>query len=351
MKRRRFIAVTGGSLGLVGAGAAGGLWLFCPGPSTIDTASAHIDEIARSMTGAASAGRAWLGANPGAQPRDRILKALALRPGTKIDRDALVSLLAERVELEFTEDLIHEFDNWMLSQTETHLAALHVSLMGNLASEGTEPRFDTAPEAKLVSLERFDPQNVIQGQPISHPNLPENVIWFATDGAPAPRFRAFMDGASMPINANANGFSIQVPDSLRYQLFERPGEHPIWLYDPVMNRRQQLGVFTVRPVVAESDGFCEVEAWGPQKTTAGSTFNEQPDGASAFWIRIGCFPPSTIVTLADVEITTTLRPADRLITTHIKDHDLYREPGRYPVMLMDTETGQTRMVGELLVTP
>lgn len=351
MKRRRFIAMTGGSIGLVGVGAAGGLWLLCPGPSTVGTAAAQIDEIARSMTGAASAGRAWLSANPDAQPRDRILEALELEPGTEIDRDALIASLAERVELEFAKDLIHEHDSWMLSQTETNLAALHVSLMGNLASEGSEPSFETAPEAELVSLERFDPQAVVQGEPISHPNLPENVIWFATAAAPPPRFRVFMDGASMPINANASGFSVQVPDSLRYQMFERPGEHPIWLYDPVVNRRQKLGTFTVRPAVAQTEGFCEVEAWGPQQTTAGSTFNEQPDGASAFWIRIGCFPASTVVTLAGVEVATTLRPADRLITTHIEDHDLYREPGRYPVMLMDSETGRTRMVGELLVTP
>lgn len=351
MRRRRFIAMTTGGIGLMGVGAAGGLWLFCPGPSSLGTASAQIDEIARSMTGAASAGRAWLSANPGEQPRDRILEKLALEPGTQIDRDALITALGERVELEFAEDLIHEHDSWMLSQTEAHLAALHVSLMGNLASAGTEPSFDNAPEVELVSLERFDPRAVVQGEPISHPNLPENVIWFATAAPPPPRFRVYMGGASMPINANASGFSIQVPDSVRYQLFERPGEHPIWLYDPVVNRRQQLGAFTVQPAVAKTDDFCEVEAWGPQQTTAGSTFNEQPDGASAFWIRIGCFPSSTIVTLAGVEVATTLRPADRLITTHIEDHDLYRKPGRYPVMLIDTETGQTEMVGELLVTP
>lgn len=351
MKRRRFVAMTTGGIGLIGAGAVGGLWWFCPGPSTTDSAAAHLEQIARSMTGATSAGRAWRLTNPDADPRAYLLRNLGFGPNEKIDRDALIEALAARVEQEFAENHLFEHDHWMLSQTETQLAALHVSLLGANAVETRSPSFETAPEARLVSLERYNPKKVTQGEPLTHPGLPENVIWFGTSDPPPPRFRVVVDGTSLTTNASENGFSIRVPDPLRYQLFEKPGDHEIWLYDPVVDRRQRLGTITVVEVEAADDEFCEVTAWGPQQTEAGSTFNEQPDGASAFWLRVDCFPPGTVVVLAGTEVPTTLHPDDGLITTHIKNRDLYARPGNYAVELMDSATGRTQEVGIFIVRP
>jgi hypothetical protein len=353
MKRRRFLIMTTGGAALVGVGAAGGVWLFCPGPSVTDTAAAHLDGIARAMAGVAGAGRAWQAANPDAEPLTELLRRLELAPDTPIERDDLLQRLAERVERDFADDELFEHRRWLLSSTEAQLAALHVALLGADASEGTAPSFEDAPEAELVRLERYNPKEVTQGQPLTHPGLPENVMWFATQDPPPPRFRVFIDGTSMTVNARENGFSLRVPDPLRQRLYETPGAHAVWLYDPVVDRRQRLGTLTVIAAAgaAGDDAFCDVESWGPQRTRAGTPFNEQPDGASAFWIRVGCFPESTVVTLAGTEVKTTLRPADGLITTHIVDHSLYREPGEYAVELRDTETGRTHPVGTFVVQP
>jgi len=352
MNRRKFIVVGTGGVALVGAGATGGLWLFCPGPAAaVNIADAHLDEIARSMSGVAGAGRAWLEANPNSSPGGLVLEALELDAGREISRGRLTELLAERVESEFANDRVFIHDDWWLAETEARLAALHVTLLGADASEASTPRFEDAPEAKLVSLERYNPKSVEQGEPLSHPGLPENVIWFATAAAPPPRFRVYIDGTSLTTNARSNGFSVQVHDPLRYRLFESPGRHEIWLYDPVVDRRQRLGDLTVIEAASEHDDFCEVTAWGPQQAQAGKAFNEQPDGASAFWIRIECFPESTVVTLDGTEVDTTLRPADGLITTHILDHSLYREPGEYELALKDASTGERRQVGKFIVTP
>ncbi|MBS3744814.1 MAG: hypothetical protein KGY48_10725 [Wenzhouxiangellaceae bacterium] len=352
MNRRKFIAMGTGGVALVGVGAAGGVWLLCPDPADLfSTADMHVDEIARSMSGVAGAGRAWLEANPNASAGKLVLDALDLDAGQEISRGGVTESLAERVESEFANDHIFIHEDWWLAETEARLAALHVTLLGADASESSAPRFEDAPEAELVSLQRYNPGSVEQGEPLSHPGLPENVIWFATAAAPPPRFRVHIDGTSLTINARSSGFSVQVPDALRYRLFESPGSHEIWLYDPVVDRRQRLGELRVVEAASERDGFCEVAAWGPQQTQAGATFNEQPDGASAFWIRIECFPESTVVTLDGTEIDTTLRPADGLITTHILDHSLYREPGQYPVALKDARTGESIEVGKFVVTP
>lgn len=351
MNRRRFLVMTTGGAVLVGAGAAGGVWLFCPCDSQQPGAAAQLDAIARSMSGAASAGRAWLEAHPAADPRAELLDSLAMEPRSSIDSDRLASAISDRVEEDFTQERLFRHDAWQLSQTEARLAALHVALLGAAASEASAPSFDAAPEAELVRLERYNPKQVVQGEILAHPGLPDNVIWFATAEPPPPRFRLYIDGTSLPTNASQNGFSVRVPDELRYRLFETPGEYPIWLYDPVVDRRQQLGALAVVAATASGGSFCDVDNWGPRETRVGEPFNEQPDGASAFWLRIECFPETTVVTLDGVEVPTTLRPGDGLITTHIKNHELYAAPGEYAVELLDKATGNRHPVGSLVVRP
>lgn len=351
MNRRRFIVMTAGGAALVGAGAAGGLWLFCA-DGTVVAAGAQLDDIARSMNGAASTGRAWAGQHPDADPRAELLSSLGLAAGGRIEAERLGERIAARVEADFTEDKLFEHEGWLLSDTEARLAALHVALLGPDASEAREPRFDEAAESRLVRLQDYNPKRVKQGEPLTHGNLPDNVIWFATADPPPPRFRLYIAGTSLTISARDNGFSVRVPDTLRYRLFETPGEFPIWLYDPVVDRRQRLGTLTV--LAAEGEGearFCAVDAWGPKQTRAGQAFNEQPDGASAFWLLIDCFPDTTVVTLDGVRVPTTLRPTDGLITTHIENTALYAEPGEYAVALLDTASGETRPVGTFLVRP
>lgn len=351
MKRRRFLVMTGGGLALVGAGAGGGLWLFCPEYAATLSARAVVAELARSMTGAASAGRAWRRANPKADPASRLLDSLDLAPDDAISADEVAERLGATVEADFARGRIFEHESWWLSETEARLAALHVELLGSQASEVESPGFGNAPEADIVSLSDFNPKQVEQGEPINHPGLPENVLWFATAQSPPPRFVVYLADKRLTTTASENGFSVRVPDTLRYELFETPGEHEIWLYDPVVNRRQRLGALTVRAPSSESAEFCPVTNWGPRKTRSGQPFNEQPDGASAFWLRIECFPKSTVVLLEETEVPTTLRPGNGLITTHIEDHALYREPGEYTVALKNTATGQTKRVGTFVVEP
>lgn len=352
MNRRRFVVMTTGGAALVGVGAAGGLWLFCPGPAAPAPAGARLDDIARSMSGVASAGRAWIAAHPDRKPREALLESVDLGPRSRIESAAIVERIAERVERDFEESALFEHDGWRLSETETLLAALHVALLGPAASEAQEASFDSAPEAELVRLDRYNPTEVVQGEPLTHPGLPDNVIWFATAEPPPPRFRLYVEGTSIPVNPSENGFSARLSDPLRQRLYEAPGEHALWLYDPVVDRRQRLGNLTVVAAAAGSEAaFCEVDNWGPQQTRTGQAFNEQPDGASAFWIRVGCFPPDTAVTLNGVELKTTLRPGDGLITTHITDHSLYREPGEYVVALLDKASGTTLPFGTFRVAP
>lgn len=355
MNRRRFLGMTAGGLVLFGAGAGTGVWLFCPRRDEPLTAATQLAELARAMRGVAEVGRAWRRAHPGADVRERLQQSLGIAGDEVVTWDELAGRIGRRVESDFDDDRLFRHEGWWLSRTEAMLAALHVALLGPRVSEPREPEFDDAPEGRIVRLEHFDPRSLRQNEPLNHPDLPENVIWFATAEPPPPRLAVMLAGTRLSINARSSGFSIRLPDTLLDRLTAEPGDHGIWLYDPVAHRRQHLGDFTIRPA-RDSDetareGFCEVRRWGPERTRVGETFNEQPDGASAFWIRVDCFPASTVVLFDGEEVPTTLRPADGLITTHMADPGLYERPGEYALELLDRDSGTTHPVGRFVVEP
>lgn len=349
MKRRHFLYLTAGGATAVGVGAAGGVWLFCPGRNEPLTVRRQLHSFASSMQGVARTGHAWLDANPGIEPGAALMEALGLQPDKLLTHRELVQQLEQQVTRDFEQERLFVHEGWQLSRTEARLAALHVALLGPDASEANDPAFESAPEGSLVDVERFTPEAMQAGETLEGSGVPEGVIWFGTAGVPAPRMRMVIRGRQLTINTTERGFSSRLPQALIEELGNNPGEHELWLYDPVENRRQKLGALTVRGDVQKQDGFCAVDRWGPESTQAGETFNTQPDGASAFWIRIDCFPESTVVTLDGVEVPTTLRPGDGLITTHITDHTIYAEPGEYKVELLDRDTGNSRTVGNFVV--
>lgn len=349
MKRRHFLYLTAGGAAAVGVGAAGGVWLFCPGRNEPLTARRQLHSLASSMQGVARAGRAWLEANPDMEPGAALMEALGLQPDRLLTHRELVQQIEQRVTRDFEQERLFVHEGWQLSETEARLAALHVALLGPDASEANDAAFESAPQGSLVEVERFTPQAMQAGGTLEGSGVPEGVIWFGTAGIPAPRMRLVIKGRQLTINTTERGFSSRLPQALIDELGSNPGEHELWLYDPVENRRQKLGALTVRGSAEKQDGFCAVDRWGPESTQAGETFNTQPDGASAFWIRVGCFPESTVVMFDGVEVPTTLRPGDGLITTHITDHSIYADPGEYPVELVDKATGARQPVGTFVV--
>lgn len=349
MKRRDFLYLTAGGAAAVGVGAAGGVWLLCPGRNEPLTARRQLHSLAASMQGVARVGRAWLDANPGIEPGAAVMEALGLQPDELLTHRQLQTKLGERVARDFEQNRLFVHEGWQLSETEARLAALHVALLGPDASEANDAAFESAPEGSLVDVQRFTPQAMEAGQTLKGDGIPDGVIWFGTAGIPAPRMRLVIRGRQLTINTTERGFSSRLPEALIDELGSNPGDHELWLYDPVENRRQKLGALIVRGNAQKQDGFCSVDRWGPESTAAGETFNTQPDGASAFWIRVGCFPESTVVTFDGVEVPTTLRPGDGLITTHITDHSIYAEPGEYPVELVDKESGARQAVGTFVV--
>ena len=347
MKRRRFLLLTAG--GLVVAGSGAGLWLHRDIDERERPAEDLLFELAKKMVGAAVIGRAWLDSHPNAEPAQELLRVLELAGAEVLSPGELAERIADQVEADLATEQLFRHEGWWLSVTEAQLAALHVALLGDRASEPEEPSFETADEARIVRLEGFAPERLRQDQPLAHPGLPERVIWFATGERPPPRLVVMLAGERMVISARDTGFSVRLRPALIERLQAEPGEYDIWLYDPIARQRQLLGRFVIEGAEKSNEGFCRVDNWGPRETAPGVVFNEQPDGSAAFWIQIRCFPRQTVVVFDNVELPTTLRPGEGLITARVPDPTLYASPGEYRLELLDRDSGATQPVGKFTV--
>jgi phosphoglycerol transferase MdoB-like AlkP superfamily enzyme len=99
------------------------------------------------------------------------------------------------------------------------------------------------------------------------------------------------------------------------------------------------------PLFSGESNFCEIEAWGPKIAHEGQSFNLQPNGNSAFWIKTECAPTEVAIVFDDKLIKTTRNLP--LITGGLKAESYLSRPGKYDVKLYDPSTGDTQEVGQL----
>lgn len=346
MKRRRFLLLSGG--GLLLAGTGGWLWRAASTPEPA-TAGVHLEHLAEAMSGAAVIGRAWLDANANRNPKSDLVERLAFDPQVEIENHEFLERVSGRVERDLADEQIFIHEGWWLSETEAQLAALHVAVLRTKASEPNEPGFEQSREGRLVRILDQNPTSANRGEPLSHPSLPDNVLSFRTSRRPPNRLMLVVEGHRRPISAGPEGFSARLTDAALAAIARAEDEVDLWLYDPVAQRRQHIGALEIREPTANDEGFCAPTDWGDRSTRAGEVFNEQPDGSAAFWVRVSCFPRRTVVVLNDVELPTTLRTDDGLITARVPDPTLYATAGRYTLELLDRDSGTTEPVGEFVV--
>jgi hypothetical protein len=96
--------------------------------------------------------------------------------------------------------------------------------------------------------------------------------------------------------------------------------------------------------------FLEVEAWGPQDTVQGQTFNEQPDGHSGIWVKAAGAPASVVLQF-DGKTQDTQVYADHL-TSGLRGeymHQVIDTPCVYQVELYDKATLTRQVLGDFTV--
>lgn len=349
--RRDFVR----SGGLVLIGLKTGLLVGCrrDRPPALDTplADADLEAALRSLAGEFS-GIDFVGPQCliGIEP-DRLAPDLveALRD---TGADVLGGAIQAATRADFAEGRIRDLADWQLSETECALAALAAMVQGLdtpvLAESGAMT------ELEFVEVERWGPRETYQHRVFNPQPNGGGGFWVQFVGDAPGSTRLAVNGEELQTHVGAQVITAGLDADEIQALIAEPGRYSITLVDKARGRIQTLGHFKVHPEAESavlqdgsvSEVFCEVERWGPKYTDRGDAFNEQPDGSSGFWVRIGCAPGNARLELAGRRLPTTVRTG--LVTARV---DFYAdlEPGTHELRLIDPDSGERLMVGEFAV--
>lgn len=358
MNRRQFVTGTT-AFALT---ASGGALFYQYGDTLTQPLSTTevIAEYARSLKGVERVGLAFLAHERSPRDRDNLARQIVLSFDA-VDATMPVTVaeikthVAERIQRDFEEDLLCEVDGWQLSRTECRLAGLHATVNNiTVAAAFVAPTIAAAKEEKFVEVSNWGPRKTAYNVPFNQQPNGRSGMWFTAKNPPRS-IEVYINGKAVPTTVDETHFTITVYGARRDEMIRAPGTYSIDVYDKVRRVKQRIGGFIVseKPEYATlADGststvFCPIDHWGPKQTKLGSGFNLQPDGSSAFWIRINCAPQSTIMQLGDHNLETTVR--SDLVTARLLDKSALLEEGTFTVKLFDPASGELLRAGDFSI--
>ena len=237
-----------------------------------------------------------------------------------------------------------DIDGWQLSQTECQVSALAASLQGYTVA--VEAELTPPVEIDFANVEAWGPDRTVQGEPFNEQPDGHSGIWVKAASLPPSTVLVFADKQQ-----ESNVYEEHMTSGLRgkfmHSTINKPGVYSVDLYDRSKHRIQRIGEFEVVARTTPVPFYkCRIADWGPKNSTAGVPFNEQPDGASAFWIRTNCTNHNAKIVVDGQGLRTKVRPADGLITAHMPGgHEL--SPGEHKVELHIGDDGNILEVGSI----
>lgn len=265
--------------------------------------------------------------------RAQVVSELSGRLQGRIDRAApgleLPAAVDTLIRADFAAGNLVEIDGWQLSAAECSLAALAAAvqdLRSPVAPQPEEVRLGT-----IVEVTNWGPRSTLQGQKFNEQSDGHCGLWFKAVGAPAS-VAVLFDGKQQATQVYPEGLTSGISGQHMEEVLGRPGVYSVELLDRSARIRQPLGEFEVVAVpTAEELASCEVTDWGPTQATAGEPFNEQPGGASAFWVRTDCAVPGAVLEFDGRALKTTVH--SRLLTAPVpRGHEL--QAGDYPLVVL-----------------
>lgn len=213
--------------------------------------------------------------------------------------------IQDLIESDYASGVLCELDGWKLSHTECALIAASA-----YRKREAWPSDDAKAGASWLDIEDWGPQTTTRGVVFNPQSDGHGGIWFKARGDIATT-RVHFAGEELPVTASKPGFTIGLRDPALSQLINSVGEYDIWAHDFRRDKRQLLGTFRV----LEGEDDCAVLDWGPQCARINDPFNAQPNGDSAFWIRMNCAVRSATVMLNSMVLPTTCR--EDLVTARV----------------------------------
>jgi hypothetical protein len=265
------------------------------------------------------------------QALTRELEGRLSAAGTEQDLAPSIDAL---IREDFAGGRIIDVDGWQLSETECRLAALAAATQGRRSP--AMPELSPERAGTVVEVSNWGPQSTPQREVFNEQADGHAGLWFKAENAPASAVIVF-DGKVQATQVYAGHMTSGIHGKHMEEVINTPGVYTVELLDRARRIRQPIGEFRVIGTAgpqasagAAAMAACTVQSWGPDRGSAGKPFNEQPGGASAFWVRTDCALPGSELILEGVPLKTTVR--DRLLTATVPEgHKL--APGSYELLV------------------
>ncbi len=267
-----------------------------------------------------------------------------------------LAALKTDIEADFAAGRVQQVGDWYLSDTELQVLAAAWAMHGEalLSAAEDELPWHTAAEARIVDLIDWGPRRTHRGIKFNEQSDGHCGLWFLANNVPQG-LKIYIDGRERRLVASEQGFTSGIYDHVEAFL-EQTGDHQIQLYDAINHKKQTLGVFQVMPLPEfhrYADGrvssvFSDVLDWGPKRAELGQSFNTQPSGESAFWVKITCISKRAHLEFNGHRLPTTVQ--FDLVTARIEQHKLPEKSGRYPLRLIDAAAAEALIVGHMVIS-
>lgn len=213
---------------------------------------------------------------------------------------------------------------------------------------------DPGDEACHIAVNDWGPKATVQGAGFNVQADGSSAFWFslsAVTGHPVLNIGEQV----VQLEVSGNRASARLPDE---RLLHQPGRHPLTL-QCAGQPGVPIGEFIVDAaagVVQQSAGpaadqrrcAVEVASWGPQSTTVGTPFNQQPDGSSALWLKS---PQATAISSIEIGNTVALVHAGSdMVSAEFKDPGFIEKSGRYPIRAVCHDGTPSNELGQFIVT-
>lgn len=191
-----------------------------------------------------------------------------------------------------------------------------------------------------VEIADFAPRTLRVGE--AHLPQPDgsSAMWVRPRNA-SRQARIILDGEPLATSAGPDGVLTAV---IPPRVLRSAGRHSLHIADPVTRSRSaEVELEVVDPALPPTPAVTGVPpaafrlvAWGPTSVEEGASFNQQPDGSSAFWFRLENAPGSVAVSLDGARVPSAAGSGG-MVSATVKA--MVR--GRHRLALVDPATGAT----------
>lgn len=253
----------------------------------------------------------------------------------------------DHYEQQIRDDIIYKrfcnLDGWQLAESECVLSALAFIQFGVATPDAANSNAKGNTNTEIAIIEDWGPKSTKLNQPFNQQPNGNSALWIKVNKyfISTESIKVFFGSLPMQTTLHTELITADLNTHETTEATQLSTKHEIYLVDTVSGIRQQIGVFTVmagdKQLLSSGpdddylpcylnvpDGeLADIVDWGPRTTKIEEHFNLQPEGDSAFWVKVvKKHDDNYQLALGDLLLFSRNHPHDahQIITATVKDY-------------------------------